>query len=246
MKLRYHVLGAVLFIFNQQSVLAGDIYWYVAASLAKPASAISKQFNSSQTQHKLYMIAGGSGQLLSKIHASQKGDLYTPASKFFRDKAKAMGIVLESEVLLKQTPVFGLSNRGRNKHLTYRSLTQKGVKIGLGNSKTMALGRTYLEIEKKMDAAFARAIRKNMVINAINVSQIINYLKTGAIDAGIIYDTVATANGLDTITIPKDHNQPEHAYLMTLAHSRNKGVLTHLVQYILKQKEIMKRFGFHV
>ncbi len=224
---------------------AGDIYWYVAASLAKPGKEVVSRYNRESTESQVLLIIGGSGQLLSKIQLARQGGLYTPASVKFLEKAEKKGLVRHHRLLLYQTPVFGLSRSGQTRIQSFLDLQQPGLRTALGNPKTMALGDSYLKIEGKMGAELSGRIRRNAQISAINISQIVNYLKTDTIDAGTIYDSVARANKLGYIEIPKEFNFQNEAHLIRLIFPTvNEAEVTRFEQYIPKQHLIFKRHGF--
>jgi len=72
----------ILLLFVSNVTYSKDIYWYLAASMTKPAKEIVARFNE-EHKDKILLITGGSGELLSKIYAAKRGDLYTPAEESF-------------------------------------------------------------------------------------------------------------------------------------------------------------------
>jgi len=244
--------GIVLVIFFWQlagiNLYAAEIQWFLAASLSKPAREIVNQFNIQAEDCAVLPVVGGSGQLLSKITLSKKGDLYSPASVEFLQRAQTLGIVADSRLLLKQFPVFGLSTVGAQKISSFEDLTAQHIKIALGNPKTMALGNSYLKIEKKMAPALAAQIRRNTKVEAINVNQIVSYLLLGVIDAGTIFDTVAKANRIPYITIPKEYNVETSSYLIRLIYTkkRNRSCVAQFLKFIVVQDDTFSKFGFRL
>ena len=137
-----------------------ELYWYLASSMIKPGRDIVHKFNSEHKNIKVLLISGGSGELLSKILASGKGDIYTPASKFFLDKALTAGVVKNYSKLLEQKPVFGLAKKLDEKNITFDDIVSKPYKLAVGNPKTMALGQTFVEIKQKMGEKLSAEIKK--------------------------------------------------------------------------------------
>ena len=75
-------------------------------------------------------------------------------------------------------PLYLLFLQRVNKKISvWDDLLNPGVRIGLGNSKTMALGRSYEKIKEKMGTKLTGKIDANKVVEGVNVSQIVNYLK---------------------------------------------------------------------
>ena len=242
------VLTVCFFWVGNTMSMAGEIHWYLAASLSKPAKEIVAQFNRQMQECQVFPIVGGSGQLLSKISMAKIGDLYSPASTEFFAKSRSMGLVANYKVLLFQTPVFGLSTSGQKKISTFQDLTAHSVKIALGNPKTMALANSYLKIEQKMGPTLSRELRRNAIVEAINVNQIVSYLQLGVVDAGLIFDTVARANNIPFVRIPEKNNVETRAYLIRLTFSQksNQHCLNQLENYIHARDDVFSKYGFQL
>ena len=244
MKKLLFVLSFSLVISTSFFSQAADLYWYLAASMTKPGQEITQLFNSSKAPFSVILITGGSGQLLSKIRAAGKGDLYTPAGLHYVKKTEKLGLLKNYSRLINQIPVFALSINGQKKIHSWNELTTPGIRIGLGNPATMALGRSYLKIQNKMGRELATAFEQNMVVETMNVSQIINYLKTDIIDAGITFDSTARANQLHYIKIPPIYNHVETAPLITLNSETNSDNTRRFIQFIHNNLDIFIKHGF--
>ncbi len=223
---------------------ATDLYWYLAASMTKPGKEIVKLFNNEEHSFQVILISGGSGQLLAKISSSRKGDLYTPAAMSYVQHVEKIDLLGSVVPLIVQTPVFALSASGKQKISSWDDLTTPGIRIGLGNSKTMALGKSYERIKEKMGAKLAGEIAANKVVEGVNVSQIVNYLKTDIIDAGIAFDSTARSSNLNYIPVPAGYNHQETAPLIRLKSEGNKGNTTLFTEFILANMVIFEKYGF--
>lgn len=234
---------AILMVFSRP-VSAADLYWYLASSMTRPGQEMVETFNRGDHPFTVILISGGSGQLLSKITAAGKGDLYTPAAFSYVAKAEGLGLLKSHSPLIIQTPVFALSVSGKEKIHSWSDLIKPGMRIGLGNSKTMALGRSYLQIKEKMGPELTAKMSRNMVVEAVNVSQIINYLKSDIVDAGIAFDSTAKANKLSYIEIPAPYNQPETAPLIRLQSEANGDNSSLFIDFIMANLAIFDKHGF--
>ena len=221
-----------------------ELHWYLAASLTKPGTEIVQKWNKIPDNCSLYLILGGSGQILNQLTLSKKGDLYSPASDRFLDLAKQKNIVKKYQLLLKQIPVFALSASGSSKVASFSDLRSKEVRIALGNPKTMALGEIYMGIENKMTPDTRHQIRVRTVLEAINLNQILNYLKTGVVDVGIAFDTSAKASKLAYIHFPDALSISQNAYLVTTRFTRHEKEVRDIVHFISQQKQIFRKYGF--
>lgn len=225
---------------------SNELYWFLGASMIKPGKEIVQKFNSENKNIKVVLIPGGSGQLLSKILASGKGDIYTPASKYFLDKALKARIVKSYNKLLEQKPVFGLATKLDGKKITFNDLVTKNYKLAVGNPKAMALGQIFIEIKKRMGSKLSAQIKKNEYVYAVSVSHIVNYVLTGVVDAGLMFDTVAKANDISYVDVPSKYNVPECAYLVTLKSCTNTKNARIFGKYIRQQADIFKKYDFEL
>lgn len=242
MKMRWVIF--IILISINISYAKETVYWYLAASMTKPGQAVVNSFNAEDHPFEVQLILGGSGQLLSRIVSSGKGDLYTPASAGFMNKAIQKKLVKTQIVLLYQTPVFGLSEKSKGKILTFDDLGKEGVRIALGKPKTMALGAVYSDMEVRMGQQMWDAIQKNKVMEAINVSQIVNYIKSGIVDAGIVFDSTAKANGMDYIALPESVNQKIEVSTAVLAYTKHRKEVATFLGYLGNSGDIFKKYGF--
>ncbi len=238
------ILSFIICLMAYAEGVEKELYWYLGASMSKPGKEIVQKFNHDNKSFKVLLITGGSGQLLSKIIASEKGDIYTPASTFFLEKAIKSGVAKSYRKFIEQVPVFGLASQLENKKLTFYDLISGKYKLAVGNPKTMALGQTFLEIKKKMGKKFAKQIKKNEFLYAVNITQIVNYILTGTVDAGLIFDSVAKANKIDYIEIPEKFNIPEYAYLAVLNSCSNVKYAEIFEEYIYQHKDVFEKYGF--
>jgi len=234
---------AILMAFSR-SVTAADLYWYLGAAMTKPGREMVETFNRGDHPFTVILITGGSGQLLSKIAAAGKGDLYAPAALSYVAKAEGLGLLKSHRPLIAQTPVFALSASGKQKIHNWSDLTGPGVRIGLGNPKTMALGRSYLQIQEKMGPELTARFTRNKVVETVNLSQLINYLKADIIDAGIAFDSTAGANNLGYIEIPAAYNHPEIAPLIRLTSEANEENTSLFINFIMGNLAIFEKHGF--
>lgn len=238
------LISLIGFLLYNSALGSSELYWYLASSLAKPGKEIVEKFNKKNQSCQVFLIIGGSGQLLSKLYLSKKGDLYTPASTAFLKQAVNLKIVKSQKPLLKQKPVFGISSSGISKIDSFWDLKKPGLKIALGNPKTMALGKSYLKIEQRMPGDLASGIRKNMSVLAINVTQIVNYILLDVVDTGTIFAAMAQANNIPFVEIPPQYNHLSQAYLIQLVFSDRADQLVEFEEFVVNQSEIFIKHGF--
>jgi molybdate transport system substrate-binding protein len=223
-----------------------EIYWYVAAGMLRPATEIAERYNRIQDQHKVVLITGGSGQLISKMRVSAHADVYLPASERFLEQIKELDMAHRIYPLLRMWPVFGLNPEQKERFTSFDALADSGVRLALGNPATMALGEVYQRIETKLPAHIASRMRRNKVIESVNIQQTVSYLHQGIVDAGLLFDSVAIAHGIPYLDIPSEWNAAAQAYLVELKTSTHPEVAAEFAEFVLEQDEIFTRHGFDV
>ncbi len=241
---KYILSIACILVLNISVVSAAELIWYLAASLTVPAKKVVSLYNQQSKSDKVLLIIGGSGQLLSQIQLSKKGDIYSPASRHYLEKCQLLNLTRQQKPFLLQTPVFGLSAQGAQKVKTFSDLSAPDIRISLGNPKAMALGRLYQKIEAKMDRNQASAIRKNTTLQALNVTQIANYLKKNIIDAGIVFNTVAIAHKIPYIEIPEAYNVPSESFWIELTSGKHTAAVNKFEKFVEMNYQIFERYGY--
>lgn len=221
-----------------------NFYWFVAASLSKAAKALAEKFNSQGYGFKVMVIAGGSGELISQITLSGKGDLFTPASEEFLTIIKDKKMVKSYTAFIKQTPVFALSRKYDGKKITFSELVNGNYKIAIGNPKTMAIALTYQSIEKKMPEDISEKIRKQEYGSPLDVNQSLSYLEMNTVDAALIFDMMAKNAKLEYIRIPEKYNIDTYAYLVVLTSESSDKNTREFISFIFKNKDLFTRYGY--
>ena len=234
---------SLIFIFPK-ILHAYHLYWYIGAAFIKPSKEIVKLFENKNKDADIILIPGGSQILLQKILLSKKADLYMPGAEFYEKAAAKKGVVLKSVDFIKQTPVFGISKNAEKRINNLYDLCKKDIKIALGNDKTMALGKLYKKIEKNFPERLKNCIEENCVIKAINVAQIANYIKMNVVDAGILFKSVAKVFHIKIINIPEKYLVVDRSPLILLKFSKNREKADKFFNFILKNKNIFKKYGY--
>ncbi|HBM17074.1 MAG TPA: hypothetical protein DD381_12130 [Lentisphaeria bacterium] len=247
MKRTQLLLIAVFFCYYFPLDIRGEsntLYWYVAASISKVAKEAAEKFNAQKKDFNVIVIAGGSGELISQITLSGRGDLFTPASDDFLTIIKDKSMVKRYVKLLEQTPVFGLAKKYKGKKLSFDELINGDYKIALGNPRTMAIALTFLSIEEKMPKEIVRKIREREKGCPLDINQSVSYLEINSVDAALIFDTVARANKLEYVEIPKQYNIDSYAYLAVLKSESSEKNTKEFIAFIFKNRQIFDKYGY--
>ncbi len=233
-----------VFVFSFNSY-AYTLFWFTGAAVKKPSQKIAEMFNKTHSD-KVVVIAGGTGQILQQMILSKKGDIYGCLDpKFFR-MAQKKGLVESYVKFIKLIPVFGVSKEAEKRIRSFKDILKKGIKIAAGNPKTMALGKTYLYILNKLPENMRQKLKNNVKIEAINISQIVNYIKMNSVDAGLIFAAVAKINNIQYVSIPKQYNKIKTGYLAEMKFGKNQKAKNRLFNFILKHLNVYKQYGYKI
>lgn len=192
----------------QRSAAAAELRVYAGAGLRPVIEQLAQRFEQ-QSGHELLLEYGGSGQLLTRYLASQQGDLFIPGSMLYLDKLRQRDLVTRSQPLVTHTPVIGIARSSAAQIERFADLATPGIRLGLGDPKAMALGRTAEQI---LDASgLGEQLRANTVVRAATVKQLTLYVQRGEVDAAIIgrTDAVLNQDQIRMLEIPGDWYQPE-------------------------------------
>ncbi|MBU1077926.1 MAG: molybdate ABC transporter substrate-binding protein [Spirochaetes bacterium] len=119
---------------------------------------------------KVHLSFGGSGSLLSQIELTKKGDIYLPGSPDYILKGIKKNLILKGTEKIVSYLILGIvvpvSNPANIRSIS--DLTNRGVKIGIGNPETVAIGLYTIEF-----------LIKNHLLDKI-FSNIVTYGSSGA------------------------------------------------------------------
>jgi molybdate transport system substrate-binding protein len=224
---------------------ADELFLYAGAGLRKPTDKIIAQFEQ-ETGHKVIVDYGGSGKQMVKYRTVRRGDLFMPGSYFYIDKLKEKGLVLSDSPVVRHTPVIAVNKKGDHAVKTLDDMTGPGIKLAMGDPKSMALGRTSMEIIK--NAGLEKQFLDNVVVYGATVNQLSLYVVQGAVDAAI----VARANAfmhqdtLDMFDIPTTYYTPDIIGIAVLKTAKDKALAEQFKAFVSSPGGIASftRFGF--
>ncbi len=249
--MRAHVRAAGLVVAAVLTAAAGfpawgqELYAYVGAGLRPPVDALIEAYRQ-KTGVVVKTEYGGSGQLLTRIEETGKGDLFIPGTTFYTDKLKEKGGVRAETILVLHGPVLAVANGKADQIQTFADLAKPGVRLGLGDPAAMALGRTADEILDH--SGQGDVIRRNVTVRAATVKQLALYVVDGNVDAAIIgASEAAQMPGKFVVRpIPADWFQAEYAPVAVLSISAQPDAAAAFAAFLASDEGLatFARFGF--
>ena len=239
--------GAAMLLGQPASGLAkeGDLLLLCGAGLRQPVDEMIGVFEKETGIH-VQVEYGGSGQLLTRYKATGQGDVFLPGSHFYVEQLKKEGEVVSSSPVALHTPVVAVNKASADKVKTFADLGAAGIRVGLGDPKAMALGRTADDILDH--SGLKEQILKNVVVRAATVKQLTLYVVKGEVDAGIVgrADVVQNQDKLVMIDIDRSWYSPEIITVAVLKGSTQPEAASKLSQYLSSAQSIATfgRYGF--
>lgn len=228
-----------------QRATAGQLHVFAGAGLRQPVDQLVKTFET-ETGHRVFIDYGGSGQLLARIEAAGKGDLFIPGSLFYIQKLEKTGKIHFSRPIVRHTPVIGVNVNQAGRIKTFADLTQPGIRLAMGDPKAMAFGRTALTICER--SGMKDAILNNVAVYGATVKQLAMYVGQGAVDAAIIgrSDAFQNQETIAIVPIPKDYFEAEVIAAAVLRTASDPDLAGQLAEYLSSSAAVtvFEKFGF--
>lgn len=215
---------------------AKELVFYCGAGIRPAVADIIAEF---QNDHNYQIVAdyAGSEVLLSKIKLIRKGDLYMPGDKYYIEQAANAGMIESSEPVFYWVPVI-LVQKGNPKGIRgLEDLLKDGLKVGLGDSESCAIGRVTRKILDK-NGINANDIEANLKFQSQTVNELGMQIQAGALDAVIVWDAMARyyeKHG-DMVGIELEKNVVSSVNLGVLKFSENMTGANEFVKFVVSAK----------
>jgi molybdate transport system substrate-binding protein len=138
-----------------------------------------------------------------------------------------------------------------NRHRTelvknFLDLAKPGVRVGLGDPRAMALGRTAEQILK--NSGIRKRILPNVVVRSATVKQLTLYIVKGDVDAGIIAraDALQNRDAVVAFEVNPDWYKPEIVSVAVLKSSRQPETADKLARFLSSERGVVvfEKYGF--
>ena len=225
-----------------------EILIFVGAGIRPPVAELAEAFGQENSVSVVPDYAG-SEVLMSKIRLARRGDIYMPGDKHYVDQAAEAGMILSQEPVCYFVPTL-LVQKGNPKGIRgLADLVKPGIKLGLGDERTCAIGRKCRKIFEKNNIPWAD-VEKNLKFQSMTVNELGMQIQARSLDAVIVWDAVAQyyAQHGDEVPIPKEQNVISTVDAGILKFSRNKGLAEKFIELARSERgrEIFRRHGYRV
>ncbi|MEG3922433.1 molybdate ABC transporter substrate-binding protein [Microcoleus sp. T3_A4] len=220
-----------------------------AISLSKALGEIKTVYQSSNPNFTITYNFGGSGALEQQI---QQG---APVDVFFSAATNPMDALQQSNLLINDTRHNLLTNRlvlitpKNGVALSdFKQLTDARIKkIAIGEPKSVPVGQYAQEMLNKL--GLWQQVQPKLVLGN-NVRQVLTFVESGNVDAGIVYATDATASDKVTVRVTAAENlhSPIVYPLAVIRNSRNPAAAKAFVDFLAgdRSKIVFQKYGFGI
>ncbi|MFH1760882.1 MAG: molybdate ABC transporter substrate-binding protein [bacterium] len=193
---------------NKTQIKKPELILFCGAGIRPAVDSLIKAF---AQLHGISIRANyaGSGRLLGQISTMHKGDLFMPGAEFYVDRAVEMNLVMEStkRIAAYFIPVIFVQKNNPKNINSIKDLTQNGLKLGFGDERSCAIGKTTIKLLKKNNVDYDTII-KNVVYKSGTVNELGVAVQLKSVDAVIVWDANARLflHSGDIVNIPEEQN----------------------------------------
>lgn len=226
------------------------IVFLYAAGVRDPIRETIEDYQREFPNVRVEVSPSGSGQLMARVLAGEKGDLFLGADSSYVDKAHAQGKVAERLDVAVQWPVLSTRKDSKLKITSVRDLLEsrpdgKPLKIGLGNPDGPAIGnvsKTILTRAGIWDEV--KSLAEKHGVFKPTVQELANDVKLGTIDVAVLLDgTVAQYPELKAIAIGRQINEPLHISVGVMTTTENPARALHFARYLTARNRGLQNFS---
>jgi molybdate transport system substrate-binding protein len=211
----------------------GEVVLYCGAGIRPAVAEVIEAF---EAEHDIRVVTdyAGSEVLLSKIRLVQSGDLYLPGDRHYIEQARQAGMIAASWPVFYWVPAI-LVAKGNPKGMHDLSdLMRPGIRVGLGDPRACAIGRTTKDLFEKNGIGWAD-IEQNLKFQSQTVNELGMQIQAGSLDAVIVWDAIARyyVDYGDLVAIPAEKNVISSVDIGILTCSRRQAAAEAFVVFLL-------------
>ncbi|HEY3322119.1 MAG TPA: molybdate ABC transporter substrate-binding protein [Planctomycetota bacterium] len=174
---------------------------------------------------------GGSGQLLSNLEVSRRGDLFLAADTSYITLARQKNLIAEVFPLARMRPVILVPKGNPKKLQSVDDLLKEDVRVALANPDQAAIGQTIRRLLSK--SGQWDALAKHAAVLKPTVNDLANDVKLGSADAAIVWDTTARQYpDLDAVPSPVFDQAVQDVTLAVLCSSEQPSAAIRFARYV--------------
>lgn len=243
------ILAFVLAVGCSQTNQQTELTISAAASLTDAMNAIQPIYEQENPEVKLTYNLASSGSLQQQIEQGAPVDVFISAAP------KQMNALEEKQLLLSGTRQDLLKNemvlivpKEENQVKNFEDLTTELVeKIAVGEPESVPAGKYAQEVLTSLNLLETVQPKE---IYAKDVRQVLTYVESGNVDAGIVYSSDAKISDKVKIvaTAPAESHSPIIYPVAVIQSSKNPEVAKDFIQFLDREqaKAVFEQYGFGI
>lgn len=221
---------------GEQSAGPKELLLFCGAGIRPPVAELAATFGRENGVNVITDYAG-SEVLLPKIKLSKRGDLYMPGDKHYTDLAAGEGLILSRKLVCYFVPTILVQKGNPRKISGLQDLIKPGVKLGLGNARSCAIGRKCKKIFEKNNISWDD-VEENLRFQSATVNELGLQIQAKSLDAVIVWDAVAKyyADHGEEVPIPKGQNLISTVEVGVLKFTRERELAERFVEFAVSKR----------
>jgi molybdate transport system substrate-binding protein len=220
---------------------------YGAADLAFAFKEIAALFDRAAAA-KVTLVLGSTGNLAKQIENGAPADVFFAADEGFVDDLRAKGVVIaESRTLYAQGRiVLATSAKTGVSVKALGDLARPEIRrIAIANPAHAPYGRAAQQALQS--AGLWERLRPKLVYGE-NIRHALQFVETGAVEAGIVAQSIADVPGIRAVPIDPALHRPLNQYAVVVKRSARPELALAFIHFVNgpEGRPIMKRFGFRL
>jgi len=223
----------------------GTLLVYCGAGMRKPMDEIGRLFEDRYGVEVNYNHAG-SGQLLSQMQLTKRGDIYMPGATYYFDIAKDKVFIEYHKLVAYHIPVIAVPEGNPANITCLNDLANPGVRVILGDPKACAIGKLADKILEKN--GILDEVKKNVIARTVTVNELVLYVSIRKADVSIVWKSslLEAEDKTDVLEIPEKQNIIRIISIGTLTFSENKDKAREFMDFVTSDegKAVWEKFGY--
>ncbi len=219
-----------------------------AASLTDALTEIGGKYQEARPGAKLTFSFAASGTLQTQIEQGAPGDIFVSSAQKQMDALAAEGLILnDTRADLLKNEVVLIVPKGKAAPASFETIGTAAV-IAVGEPGSVPVGQYTMEIFEALGIKDALTGEVGKLVYAKDVREVLTYVSTGNVDAGIVYATDALTDENVTVTAraPEGSHKPVVYPAAVIAFTRQEQAAREFLDYLTGEeaKKIFAAYGF--
>ena len=247
-RIKTTVMAALLVLLLwSRGLHADEIIVSAAASLGNAMQAVGDQFHNSHPDVQVVFNFAASGVLLQQIAYGAPVDVFASANQAFMNRAAKQKLIRSTTRcnFVRNTLVLAVPAQSAKSIQGVRDLVDDPeLRISIGDPETVPAGRYARQALQRIDLWDTL---RNRLILATSVRQVLDYLRRGEIDAGLVYNTDVRVAGEAVRPVETVVTDDPIVYCIAVTASSNRlSSGQQFIDYLLSEKgsAVLSTFGF--